>query len=335
MGNSSDSKRRLVHVLKYILDNCDEEHPAFSATAIQEELESEEIGIYADRRAIYTDIAAIRDVLGLDIEGTPSGKFRLKSRPFQYDDLCLIAECIYAAKFVSEDHAKRLIETLGRFASSLQAYNLTEEVFLCHRVKTGQGDIQSVIQDIRKAIKEKKKIQFKYLHREIDDVTKTVVRNMGRRFTVSPYKLMVNDGNYYLLAYSDMAKDMRTFRVDKIQKVEILGVLRKGQDAFDKLDLSTYTKRVFFMNPGEQQKISLRFERKLLDPVVERLGVEGDIMYRPEGAKHFVVTADVEISNQFFGWLASFGTQAKIMQPQSLVDDYAAYLQKIVEQHQE
>ena len=192
-----------------------------------------------------------------------------------------------------------------------------------------------MIQDIRKAIKEKKKIQFKYLHREIDDVTKTVVRNMGRRFTVSPYKLMVNDGNYYLLAYSDMAKDMRTFRVDKIQKVEILGVLRKGQDAFDKLDLSTYTKRVFFMNPGEQQKISLRFERKLLDPVVERLGVEGDIMYRPEGAKHFVVTADVEISNQFFGWLASYGTQAKIMQPQSLVDDYAAYLQKIVEQHQE
>ena len=146
---------------------------------------------------------------------------------------------------------------------------------------------------------------------------------------------MVNDGNYYLLAYSDMAKDMRTFRVDKIQKVEILGVLRKGQDAFDKLDLSTYTKRVFFMNPGEQQKVSLRFERKLLDPVVERLGVEGDIMYRPEGAKHFVVTADVEISNQFFGWLASYGTQAKIMQPQSLVDDYAAYLQKIVEQHQE
>ena len=265
MGNSPDGKHRLVHVLKFILENCDEEFPAFSATDIQAELSTKEININADRRAIYTDIAAIRAVLGLDIEGTPSGKFRLKTRPFQYDDLCMIAECIYAAKFISDDHARRLIETLGRFASNPQADKLMEEVFLCQRVKTGQKDVLTVIRDLRKAIKEKKKIQFKYLHREIDDVTKEVVRNRGRRFTVSPYKLMISDGNYYLIAYSDQARDMRLFRVDKIQKVEILQILRTGQPVFDQMDLSTYTKCVFFMNPGEQQKVSLRFERRLLD----------------------------------------------------------------------
>ena len=335
MGNSSDSKRRLVHVLKYILENCDEEYPAFSATDIQEGLSAEEININADRRAIYSDIAAIRDVLGLDIEGTPSGKFRLKSRPFQYDDLCMIAECIYAAKFISDDHARRLIETLGKFASNPQADKLMEEVFLCQRVKTGQKDILAVIRDLRKAIKEKKKIQFKYLHREIDDVTKEVVRNKGRRFTVSPYKLMISDGNYYLLAYSDQATDMRLFRVDKIHKVEILEVLRRGQHVFDNMDLTTYTKRVFFMNPGEQQKVSLRFDRKLLDSVVERVGAEGDIIYRPDDSAHFVVTADIEISNQFFGWLASFGAKARIMYPQSLAEQYTAYLQEIIQQHQE
>ena len=106
------------------MENCDEEFPAFSATDIQAELSAEEININADRRAIYTDIAAIRDILGLDIEGTPSGKFRLKTRPFQYDDRCMIAECIYAAKFISDDHARRLIETLGRFASNPQADKL-------------------------------------------------------------------------------------------------------------------------------------------------------------------------------------------------------------------
>ena len=335
MGNSPDGKHRLVHVLKYILENCDEEYPAFSATNIQEALAAEEININADRRAIYTDIAAIRDVLGLDIEGTPSGKFRLKTRPFQYDDLCMIAECIYAAKFISDDYARRLIETLGMFGSSLQADKLMEEVFLCQRVKTGQKDVLAVIRDLRKAIKEKKKIQFKYLHREIDDVTKEVVRNRGRRFTVSPYKLMISDGNYYLLAYSEQARDMRLFRVDKIQKVEILQILRTGQHVFDKMDLSTYTKRVFFMNPGDQQKVSLRFERRLLDSVVERLGAEGDIIYRPDGPDHFVVNADIEISNQFFGWLSSFGAKAKIMYPQSLAEEYTAHLQEIIQQHQE
>ena len=79
----------------------------------------------------------------------------------------------------------------------------------------------------------------------------------------------------------------------------------------------------------------MRFERKLLDSVVERLGAEGDIIYRPDSPQHFVVTADIEISNQFFGWLASFGSKAKIMYPQSLAEEYTAYLQEIIQGHQE
>ena len=82
-------------------------------------------------------------------------------------------------------------------------------------------------------------------------------------------------------------------------------------------------------------KASLRFERKLLDSVVERLGAEGDIIYRPDSPQYFVVTEDIEISNQFFGWLASFGAKAKIMYPQSLAEEYTAYLQEIIQQHQE
>lgn len=61
MGNSPDGKHSLVHVLKFILENCDEEFPAFSATDIQAELSAEEININADRCAIYTDIAAMPD----------------------------------------------------------------------------------------------------------------------------------------------------------------------------------------------------------------------------------------------------------------------------------
>ena len=81
MANSPDSKQRMMHVLKYIWETCDEEFPAFSAPEIAEELQ-DSYGIKADRRALYSDIAAIREVLELDIEGTPSGKYRLHSRFF-------------------------------------------------------------------------------------------------------------------------------------------------------------------------------------------------------------------------------------------------------------
>lgn len=332
MANSPDSKHRIMYVLKYIMETCDEEFPAFSAPEIVEELEAE-YGIIADRRAIYTDIAAIRDVLELDIEGTPSGKFRLLSRPFSYDELCLIAECIHAAKFLSDEQAKELIEKISRLTSNPLADKLTQEVFLCQRVKNGQKNILEVINTIRKAIRQKRKIRFKYLHREINDITKQVERNLGRAFTVSPYNLIISDGNYYMLAYSDMAKEIHLYRVDKIADIEILEILQTGRLEYEKIDLSTYTNRVFFMNPGEPEKVSLCFERKILDSVIERLGTNINTMYRPDGPEHFVVNTEIEISNQFYGWLASFGTQARILHPQKVADGYCEYLQCIVQQY--
>lgn len=329
MANSPDSKRRIMHVLKYIWENCDEEFPAFSAPEIVDELESE-YGIIADRRAVYSDIAAIRDVLELDIEGTPSGKYRLLSRPFSYDELCLIAECIHAAKFIPEEQGKELVEKICRLTSNPQADRLTQEVFLCQRVKNGQENVLETINAIRKAIRQKRKIKFKYLHREINDITKQVERNLGRAFTVSPYNLIISDGNYYMLAYSDMVKDMRLFRVDKIAEIEILEILQAGSLVYEKVNLTTYTNRVFFMNPGETQKVSLRFERKLLDSVIERVGSNIHTMYRPDGPKHFVVNTEIEISNQFFGWLASFGPQARILHPPKVADEYCEYLQSII-----
>ena len=334
MANSPDSKRRIMHVLKYIWETCDEEFPAFSAPEIVDELESE-YDIITDRRAIYTDIAAIRDVLELDIEGTPSGKFRLLSRPFTYDELCLIAECIHAAKFLSDEQAKELVEKISRLTSNPMADRLTQEVFMCQRVKNGQENILEIINTIRKAIRQKRKIRFKYLHREINNITKQVERNLGRAFTVSPYNLIISDGNYYVLAYSDMVKDMRLFRMDKIADLEVLEILQAGRLEYEKVDLSTYTNRVFFMNPGETQKVSLRFERKLLDSVIERVGSNINTMYRPDGPKHFVVNTEIEISNQFYGWLASFGTQVRILYPQKVADGYSEYLHNIIQQYKE
>ena len=138
-----------------------------------------------------------------------------------------------------------------------------------------------------------------------------------------------------MLAYSDMVKDMRLFRVDKIADVEILEILQAGRLEYEKVDLSTYTNRVFFMNPGDTQKVSLRFERKLLDSVIERLGTNINTMYRPDGPKHFVVNTEIEISNQFYGWLVSFGSQAKILHPKKVADEYCEYLQSIIKQHEE
>ena len=55
------------------------------------------------------------------------------------------------------------------------------------------------------------------------------------------------------------------------------------------------------------------------------------LRYFYESAKNenFTLTAQVEISDQFFGWVLGFGKKAKILEPPAVVDQFAAYLDKV------
>ena len=64
-------------------------------------------------------------------------------------------------------------------------------------------------------------------------MSQQVTRRHGEKYIVSPYKLLINDGNYYLLAYSDHFKDMRTHRVDRTKGVKREGIPRKGKDVLN------------------------------------------------------------------------------------------------------
>ena len=182
---------------------------------------------------------------------------------------------------------------------------------------------------VNQAIRENKKITFKYQKYTLQDRTQQVERRRGAAYILSPFKLIINDGNYYLLAYDSKKQDMRTFRLDRMKGVDILDEPREGALEFSKIDLKTYTQRVFSMFGGEKKRVSLRFINPLLDTVVERFGTGADVFYRPDDDTHFVVSADVEISDQFYGWLCGFRKKAKIVSPPDVAADFQKFLDDI------
>ena len=159
-----------------------------------------------------------------------------------------------------------------------------------------------------------------------------VERRKGARYKISPFQLLINDGNYYLLAFDDYAQDMRTYRVDRMKDIRFTGEARDGDEAFEKIDLKTYTKRVFSMYGGEQKLVELQFINPLLDAVVDRFGTK-DVQYGKADEKHFSVTAKVEISDQFFGWLLGFGKKAKLVYPEDVIRQFKGYMDKIREMY--
>ena len=339
MAKSENQKVKTLFVAKYFLENSDENHPV-TAGDITDYLKNE-CGIESERRAIYRDIAALRGVLHMDIVGGQGGKYRLISRQFEFDDLRLLAECVHAAKFISAPKAKKLVSKIGKFCSIYQREELEREVFLCDRVKTTRKDILLIIGIIQAAMSDKEngkpkppqKISFKYLKYTIQDKNTQVERRKGAAYVVSPYKLLINEGNYYLLAYDAKAQDMRTYRVDRMKEVKALDEPREGAEAFAAIDMETYTRRVFSMYGGQQKRVSVRFINPLLDTAIERFGTAPDVFYRPDGERHFVVTADVEISDQFFSWVCGFRKKAKIINPPDVVEGMKKFLSGIREMY--
>lgn len=60
------------------------------------------------------------------------------------------------------------------------------------------------------------------------------------------------------------------------------------------------------MFKGEKSSVRLKCINTLLDTMIERFGTK-PASYIKADDKHFVVETEVEISDQFFGWILGFG----------------------------
>lgn len=118
-----------------------------------------------------------------------------------------------------------------------------------------------------------------------------------------------------------------------MKEVTALNEPREGAEVFAAIDMETYTRRVFSMYGGQQKRVSIHFDNSLLDKAIERFGTTPDVFYGPDDERHFVVTADVEISDQFFSWVCGFRNRAKIISPPDVVEDMQKFLIDISERY--
>lgn len=362
-GRKANQKMKPYLVMEYLMRHTDENH-AESADNIAAYLQ--ELGIDAERRSIYRDIEEINKALWLleneddadifaaeeaiETDENDSEKFivydrhlkgfRVVRRKYELSDIRLMAECIYASRYISQSEADRLVDIIKGFVSEEQSREIRTDALVTARQRTLNKstlrNVSTIYDAMSKMIEGEKhvpeKISFQYLKYTIDDLEKQTERRKGAKYIVSPYKLIINDGNYYLLAFDENSQQIRTYRVDRMKAINRLGTPREGAEAFAAIDMKTYTQRTFSMFGGERERVSIRFVSSLLDMAVERFG-RYNVSYSRADDHHFNVSADVEISDQFFGWLCGFGTKAKLFSPNSVVEQYKEYLLKILSRY--
>lgn len=360
MGTKTSGKRECQKlkpylVLQYLLRNSDDNH-VVSAAQIVGYLQ--EAGIDAERRSIYRDIDEINKVTlmvdqdmyldeaeeelekyGDDVRHViydPSKKgFYVRERRYEFDEIRLAAESIYASKFLTERESESFVDLLCGFISDYQAQQIKHDVLLTDRVKTDNKYTFRNVATINAAMSKEldgqkhvpEKITFKYMKYTISDLKQQVEKKQGARYKVSPYALLLTDGNYYMMAYDDESQRMKTYRVDRMRDVQFTDEPREGSKEFAAIDLKSYTKRVFGMFEGERRHITLNCVNSLLDTMIDRFGTN-TAHYAKKDDAHFVVMTEVDLSDQFFAWLCGFGDRVKILDG-DIAGQFTAYLDTI------
>lgn len=330
MAKTYNQKTKLLHIIKILMEKTDENHYLTAAGLIDE---LDKIGIRAERKSIYSDIAELTE-FGYDIihvKSRTNGGYYLAGRDFELAELKLLVDAVQSSRFITKKKSTELIKKIEKLTSSHEAKNLQRQVYVTNRIKTDNESIYYTIDDIHNAIQNNKKIKFQYLDWTVSKELKP--RKNGQRYEVSPYALIWAEEKYYLVGYSSLDLEIRHYRVDKIGKIELTDEKREGMDNPGTFDVAAYSNKVFGMYGGETESITIAFPKKLIGVFIDRFGKEIDIRKREED--YLSVRVTIVPSGQFYGWICGLGKEVKILAPQKVKEAYCTYLQDVLDIHRQ
>lgn len=323
MAKSANQKRKLLVLRDILHTETDEEHPL---TLEQLRILLESHDIQAERKSLYDDLEQLR-LQGEDIicVRDRSVRYYMGQRAFDLPELRLLVDAVQSSKFITHRKSETLIRKLEGLTSRHLAGQLQRQVTVSGRIKSMNESIYYNVDTLQLAMAENCAVQFRYF--DWDMHKKRQLRRGGAAYTASPWALLWDDENYYMVAYDHDHAQMRHYRVDRMQSILPLEGSRQGADAFARLDMGAYTRGTFGMFGGREQLITLRCDAAMAGVILDRFGQ--DTVMIPDGDS-FTARVSVVVSPQFFGWLT--GLEGKVtVTDEDVATAYRQYLRKILD----
>lgn len=320
---SESQKIRLLHLCRILFQETDRDH---GLTMPQILLRLEDLGVTAERKAIYRDLAALQD-FGLQVEKLPvfPVEYALVERGVSQGDCALIIDAIQGCPFLTKRKSQDLVRIVKKMVSKEQAKRLDKRVHLQRRISSQFDSVFGNVNVIQRALSENRKLEFRVYSYGLDK--KPQVSSGPSPIVLTPVELVYSDSLYHLIGYNDQQRDFNIFRVDRMQQLHVSKQKAEKNDAIAPFDIEEYTARVFGMFSGEPVYATLRAKPHLMGDIIDRFGEDVRLRVLPDNIIH--VYERVVQTPAFYGWVARFGDQIMIEGPPSLRKGYAEFIRQI------
>ncbi len=150
---------------------------------------------------------------------------------------------------------------------------------------------------------------------------------------LNPYCFFFSRRSWYVIGYSLLHEDVRTFHLKRFEQVEILSESKYEIPA--EFSLDSYLGNAWHMirEKDHPHHVVIRFAPMVAGNVAEiQWHKTQNIELQPDGSMLFHV--DVEGLNEIVWWILGYGKQAEVLEPPELRQKVLEHVQALVQQYQ-
>jgi proteasome accessory factor B len=135
-------------------------------------------------------------------------------------------------------------------------------------------------------------------------------------------------GGLYVIGHDDRRGEVRTFALERIQKVEITSERFQVPETFD---FETYMESALGIFRGPETRVRIAFRGMAAPAIVER---QWHPSQRIETRRNGTIVLSLEVADtlELRRWIMSFGAEAEVLEPVSLRNEIRDELQSLLDQ---
>lgn len=327
MATENTQKIKLLKLIEMLRHETDEDHP-MRRKEICDRLEA--MGISCDIRTLSKDMKALND-FGFEVMSYFIDHEKVyyvpKAQGFSDAELKILIDAIQAASFITDKKTAELIDKVAALGGSHKADILKSNMVCFNTRKHHNEMIYYAVDTLAKAIQQNKQAIFYYY--DLDENGQKHYRRDGHHYKTEPVALVFYEDNYYLISYFPAKQCTVNYRLDRMEKVEIIDEDISDTAKEMRNSVAGYTESVFKMYGGAPTDVTLQFDDTLTGVVYDKFG-EDTKMLRINDTT-IIAAVKAQISPTFWGWLFQFGGRMTINSPEEMKEEYKKQAKALLE----